>query len=253
MSTHSFPDGMTPETMMDVTAWLKEMQAMAASPLMVHPMAVSAAATVLGVAAAGQVLGTMIGSMQGALDASRRMAMPSAEALFGDAAAWSPVRGETESRPRPVARLKPVGAPKPASAPGKAEAAAAAPAPEAGVSGPVSDLKAAADTAASAVLESEVKPSAATEPEARAEIAPEDFRRPPEMARPETPDDLKQISGIGPKLEQVLNGLGIWTFGQIVAWTPPEVAWLDDYLQFKGRIERDNWQTQAKTLANAGK
>ena len=73
------------------------------------------------------------------------------------------------------------------------------------------------------------------------------------MARPETPDDLKQISGIGPKLEQVLNGLGIWTFDQIVAWTPQEVAWLDDYLQFRGRIERDSWQAQAKTLANAGK
>jgi predicted flap endonuclease-1-like 5' DNA nuclease len=62
-------------------------------------------------------------------------------------------------------------------------------------------------------------------------------------------DDLKQISGVGPKLESVLNDLGIYHFDQIAAWTKKEIAWVDDYLRFKGRIDRDGWIGQAKTLA----
>ncbi|MCY0095323.1 hypothetical protein [Hoeflea ulvae] len=83
-------------------------------------------------------------------------------------------------------------------------------------------------------------------------LAPEDFRRPVEMAKPETPDDLKVISGVGPKLEQVLNGLGVWTYAQIAEWQPEEVAWVEDYLQFKGRIGRDDWISQASRLAKGG-
>jgi NADH-quinone oxidoreductase subunit E len=80
-------------------------------------------------------------------------------------------------------------------------------------------------------------------------IMPEDFRRPAAVGKPEKPDDLKLISGIGPKLEQVLNGLGVWTFGQIAGWKAEEIAWVDDYLAFGGRIGRDEWLKQAKTLA----
>ncbi len=61
-------------------------------------------------------------------------------------------------------------------------------------------------------------------------------------------DDLKRISGIGPKLESVLNDLGIYHFEQIAAWTPKQVTWVDDYLRFKGRIKRDRWIAQAKTF-----
>ena len=50
----------------------------------------------------------------------------------------------------------------------------------------------------------------------------------------------------------MLNSLGIWTYGQIAALTPYEVAWVDDYLQFKGRIERDGWIAQAADLAKKG-
>ena len=82
-----------------------------------------------------------------------------------------------------------------------------------------------------------------------APVMPEDFVKPKAIAKPDTPDDLKAISGVGPKLEGVLNSLGIWTYGQIAALTPYEVAWVDDYLQFKGRIERDGWIAQAADLA----
>ncbi|WP_439137180.1 NADH-quinone oxidoreductase subunit E [Roseicyclus sp.] len=64
-------------------------------------------------------------------------------------------------------------------------------------------------------------------------------------------DDLKKISGVGPKLAALLNEMGFWHFDQIAAWTPAEVAWVDARLKFKGRIERDDWITQAATLAAA--
>ncbi|MBU2582306.1 MAG: NADH-quinone oxidoreductase subunit NuoE [Alphaproteobacteria bacterium] len=64
-----------------------------------------------------------------------------------------------------------------------------------------------------------------------------------------TADDLKRISGVGPKLERTLNELGIYHFDQIAAWTPEAVAWVDDYLSFKGRIGREGWIAQAKALA----
>jgi predicted flap endonuclease-1-like 5' DNA nuclease len=62
-------------------------------------------------------------------------------------------------------------------------------------------------------------------------------------------DDLKQINGVGPVLEGKLNGLGIYHFWQIARWTDAEVAWVDGFLNFKGRIGRDNWITQAIKLA----
>ena len=63
-------------------------------------------------------------------------------------------------------------------------------------------------------------------------------------------DDLKRISGIGPKIEGILNSLGVYHFDQIAAWQPRQVAWVDDYLSFKGRIVREDWIAQAKDLAN---
>lgn len=66
-------------------------------------------------------------------------------------------------------------------------------------------------------------------------------------------DDLKQISGVGPKLEKTLNSLGFWHFSQIAAWKKSDVAIVDDELSFKGRIERDDWIKQAKVLAKTKK
>jgi len=65
-------------------------------------------------------------------------------------------------------------------------------------------------------------------------------------------DDLKLISGVGPKLEQTLNALGIYHFDQIAGWSANTVAWVDDYLSFKGRIAREDWIGQAATLAGGG-
>lgn len=63
-------------------------------------------------------------------------------------------------------------------------------------------------------------------------------------------DDLKQIKGVGPALEKLLNELGFFHFDQIAAWSADEVAWVDQNLKgFKGRVSRDNWIAQAKDLA----
>ncbi len=81
-----------------------------------------------------------------------------------------------------------------------------------------------------------------------AEAAPEQLS----AARDGGADDLKRISGVGPKLEGVLNEMGFYHFDQIAAWGPSEVAWVDARLKFKGRIERDNWIAQASELAQDG-
>ncbi|MBI1418497.1 MAG: NADH-quinone oxidoreductase subunit NuoE [Limimaricola sp.] len=62
-------------------------------------------------------------------------------------------------------------------------------------------------------------------------------------------DDLKKISGVGPKLEKMLNDLGIWHYEQIASWGPAEICWVDARLTFKGRITRDDWIAQATVLA----
>ena len=66
-------------------------------------------------------------------------------------------------------------------------------------------------------------------------------------------DDLKKISGVGPKLEKLLNSLGIYKYDQVAAWSADDVAWVDARLTFKGRIERDDWMSQAKKLTAGGK
>ncbi|MEM7270255.1 MAG: 50S ribosomal protein L21 [Pseudomonadota bacterium] len=62
-------------------------------------------------------------------------------------------------------------------------------------------------------------------------------------------DDLTRISGVGPKLLEKLNANGVYHFWQIQEWGPAEIAFMDDQLSFKGRIERDEWIKQATEFA----
>jgi NADH-quinone oxidoreductase subunit E len=94
------------------------------------------------------------------------------------------------------------------------------------------------------------KPAAKAETQAAPSL--EDKNRPAAVERPAQPDDLKLISGVGPKLEGILNGLGIYTYAQVASWKKAERDWVDGYLRFKGRIERDDWVKQAKALAKGG-
>lgn len=61
-------------------------------------------------------------------------------------------------------------------------------------------------------------------------------------------DDLKKIKGIGPVLERKLHALGIYSFAQIAGLTSAEIEKVDEVLDFKGRIEREDWVGQAKTM-----
>lgn len=63
-----------------------------------------------------------------------------------------------------------------------------------------------------------------------------------------TADDLKKISGVGPKLEEKLNDLGIYHYWQVAGFSAEDVSRVDDELNFKGRIERDDWIGQANKL-----
>ncbi|MBO6894498.1 MAG: polyhydroxyalkanoate depolymerase [Roseibium sp.] len=62
-------------------------------------------------------------------------------------------------------------------------------------------------------------------------------------------DDLKAISGVGPKLEKVLNEAGIFHYWQIASLKKAQIDALDSKLEFRGRIERDNWIEQARDLS----
>ena len=85
-------------------------------------------------------------------------------------------------------------------------------------------------------------------PAARPESEPQLF----ESAEAGPADDLKQIVGIGPKLERLLNRLGVWYFWQIAQWTPEEINYIDRHLEsFKGRIRRNDWVQQATELSAA--
>ena len=68
------------------------------------------------------------------------------------------------------------------------------------------------------------------------------------LEAPSEKDDLKKITGVGPKLEEAMNKLGIYQFAQVASWTNDEIMWVDDSLSVKGRIERDDWVGQVSEL-----
>ena len=67
------------------------------------------------------------------------------------------------------------------------------------------------------------------------------------------PDDLELIAGVGPKLAETLNELGVYHYDQIAEWQESDVEWVDTHLNFPGRITRENWIEQAKALAIGGR
>jgi len=142
-----------------------------------------------------------------------------------------------------------VPAPRPVGKPANAQKAA----PKAKAKAEKPAAKAAAKAAKPAAAKSAPKAKAAKAPAPAAAAAGTETKpRTMKAPRKSGADDLKRISGVGPKLEGVLNELGFWHFDQIAKWTGTEVAWVDSRLKFKGRIERDNWIDQAVKLADEG-
>ena len=67
-------------------------------------------------------------------------------------------------------------------------------------------------------------------------------------AKVEGGDDLTQINGIGPVIAEKLAGLGVTTFKQIAELDEAAIESINEQLNFKGRIEREEWVDQAKKL-----
>lgn len=84
-----------------------------------------------------------------------------------------------------------------------------------------------------------------------APAVPEDSASPQPAAMPvQDSDDLTRIKGLGPKIAQLLQTLGITRFEQIAAWNEADIDRIDAQLgKFQGRIRRDSWVEQATYLA----
>ena len=84
-------------------------------------------------------------------------------------------------------------------------------------------------------------------PKPKKEAAPKATKKAaPKAKAAEGADDLSKISGVGPVIVGKLTNLGITTFQQIADFTAEDIARIDGELNFKGRIERDEWVKQAK-------
>jgi NADH-quinone oxidoreductase subunit E len=227
MSMFSLPEELMPdvkkfEAMTDgMTAMLPRELASAAN-LFAHPFAGMAAASAVGLGLASQGFGLWLGTVSAFAEASQRMFSPLYNEFGSDVGSFKAKRSPA-TRAKSTAKVL------------------------------IEDVRSTAleiagtPDAAGAGAASKAEPVIPAGPSAG--LQPEDFRQPKSMSKPRKADDLKAIAGIGPKLEKVLNGLGVWTYAQIAAWTKEEIAWVDDYLSFKGRIGRDDWIEQAVKLS----
>ncbi len=185
--------------------------------LAAHPLAAGAAMTAIGIGVAGQAFGLWMGAVAGSMEAARRM---SEHGLAGDDASAGEPAYKAPASPR--ARMR-----------------AAVETLAADVEHVARDLAETSGKVARAIADDTARVSAA-------KARYEDAAAP---AADTAADDLKAISGVGPKLEQVLNRRGIRSYAQVAALTDDEIARLDEALGFKGRIERDDWRGQAKKLS----
>lgn len=184
-------------------------------PLMSNPAAAFAAATAIGFGFSSQMAGAFFGALQGAVEASHKFAA-SLEKTMPEAGAH-----DTASEPAPVAETM-------------VETQV--------VARPVKPVVVKARKT-SVVAKTRPAKTVAAAPAPKADAAAK-----PARAKVRA-DDLKRISGIGPKLETVLNGMGVHRIADIAAWTDADVKTIDDALDFDGRIGRDDWVGQAKALS----
>ncbi len=116
----------------------------------------------------------------------------------------------------------------------------------------VAEVVLAAAVTAPAEVAKKTKATSANKDDTSAKPSLEDRNRPAGIVMPAKIDNLKLISGVGPKIEGILHELGIFTFAQVARWKKAERGWVDGYLNFNGCIERDDWVKQAKALAKGG-
>jgi small subunit ribosomal protein S2 len=65
------------------------------------------------------------------------------------------------------------------------------------------------------------------------------------------PDDLAKLQGVGPQIVKKLNDAGLFHYWQVAAMTPDDMMKVDADLKLSGRIDRDGWINQARSLLSA--
>jgi len=143
--------------------------------------------------------------------------------------------------------------------------AVAASAPTAAKAAAPADAASRSTRLADAIRENAAKPAEAERTPARQDLSglrsvrSEAFREAPADVgaarlggRPAGPDDLKRIRGIGVLIEKKLNSMGVTSYDQVANWSTGDVDRVSQALDFKGRIERENWVEQARILSSGG-
>jgi NADH-quinone oxidoreductase subunit E len=209
-------DGKNREGVADVSAdfgrlaaeMMESARAHPLAPLMVNPAAAMAAATAIGFGFSTQMAGAFFGALQGAMEASNKLAAALDETPPDE------VKPEVDVKPENIR---------------------------------ATSEKRASEKNASAKVELSTVPASASVAKIKTAAAAKS------ATRARKADDLKQISGIGPKLEQVLNARGIRTLAEIAAWSDADIARVEQELGFDGRIARDGWVAEAKALTAKGR
>jgi NADH-quinone oxidoreductase subunit E len=211
------------------TDWTKEKDesGVALNPLMANPAVMMAAATAYGIRMTGQWASMFLNVLQEQAERVQEAAAAEPdETVAAEAPKAEP--GVAESVEAAVAETVVAEAAK-----GRADAASEA----SGTVAPVAD----------AVVEKRARKAART-----AKVRKAAEKEVVSAAQSPAGDDLKRISGIGPKLSNVLTGHGVVTFAQLAQMDEAALASLDAELGLEGRILRDDWAGQARAILAAG-
>jgi len=191
---------------------------------------------------------------------------PSVRDAEAEQAAMRAVEGGWTPRPAPrttarrVELLEPIETGR-STAPAEASATETAGATPAEIEGALSAARsavaAASAAAEAAVAEQELAPEVNEVPApAPDEVSPRPGHRSPfgkpaglDAPRDGHRDELRQIKGITPQIEQALNDLGVFHFDQIAEWDKKAIVWVDNHLALKGKLARERWIEQARELA----
>jgi len=214
---------------------------------------------VIGAAAGLVAFGVLV--VVGKFDLFPAAALGGVVALIAGLILGMPWGAAAEEGPRPrVRKIVPSpAAVEPSAEPAAPVAEAVVTQPAVFVSAPVASPAPAAAPKAKAASKPKApaKPKAEAKPkvEPKAETKPARIAGPARLKAPRKgkADDLKEIEGIGPAMEKLVNELGFYHFDQIAGWSEADVAVVDAEMKsFKGRITRDRWVAQAKIIATEG-
>ncbi|MBC9245398.1 hypothetical protein H4P12_01420 [Paracoccus sp. 11-3] len=104
-----------------------------------------------------------------------------------------------------------------------------------------------------AAIEPQSQATTGVRPAADKAADPKPAKAGTDKGKTQHPDDLKQIKGIGPKLEELLHENGVTHFAQIAAWDDAQIEHYAELIgRMGGRIRSDDWVAQARTLAQGG-